>query len=98
MTIPAIFLGFVLSTFYAAGFHLLRGGGAAHFLFYIVLSWLGFWGGHFLAEFLGWSFFKIGPLNLAFATIGSGIFLLIGRWLSRVEVGEEDKGSKSSLR
>lgn len=97
MTLPAIFLGFLLSTLYAAGFHLTRGGNAAHFLFYIVLSWVGFWGGHFLGVYLNWSFFPIGPLNLGVGTLGSGIFLLIGRWLSRVEPSGEDRPNKSSV-
>jgi len=85
MTIPAILLGFLLSSLLAACFHIIFGGGAAHFLFYLILSWIGFWSGNFMGEYLGWSFVRIGPINLGFSTIGCGIFLIFGRWLSRVE-------------
>ena len=91
MTMPAIFLGFIISTIYGAGFHLLRGGGAAHLLFYLVLAWVGFWGGNFLGIYMEWSLIPLGPLHLGLATISSGLFLLFGRWLSRVEPQEENK-------
>ncbi len=85
MTIPMILLGLIISTLYSAVFHLVVGGGAVHFFAYIILSAIGFWIGNFIGVYLELSFFPIGALHLGFATIGSGVFLLIGRWLSRVE-------------
>jgi hypothetical protein len=85
MTIPALLLGFVISTLYGTLFHLWRGGGAARFLLYLILGWLGFWAGHTLAVHLGWSFLDIGPLHLGMATLGSFVFLGGGYWLSLVE-------------
>jgi hypothetical protein len=85
MTIPTLLLGFVISTLYGALFHLWRGGGAARFLLYLLLSWLGFWAGHFLGVHFKWSFFDVGPLHLGMATLFSLVFLAIGYWLSLVE-------------
>jgi hypothetical protein len=84
MNIPAILVGFIISTLYGALFHLWRGGGLGHLLFYIILSWVGFWTGQFLASYLGLTFFSIGPLHVGLATLGSLILLLIGYWLSLV--------------
>ncbi len=86
MTLPAFLLGFVLSTLYGAAFHLWRGGSLGRLIFYLALSWAGFWIGQFLAELLGWSFLSVGPLHLGMATLVSAIFLLAGYWLSLVEV------------
>jgi hypothetical protein len=35
---------------------------------------------------IDWRFASIGPLNVGLATLGSAAFLLVGEWLSRVEV------------
>jgi len=85
MTIPMILLGLIISTLFAAVFHLVVGGGATHLFAYIILSAIGFWIGNFIGVYFELSFFPIGALHLGFATIGSGVFLLTGRWLSKVE-------------
>jgi len=85
MTLPALILGFLVSTFYGAAFHVWRGGGAGRLLLYLLLGWAGFWAGHFLAVRMGWTLYSIGPLRLGTATIGSLAFLCIGHWLSLVE-------------
>lgn len=89
MTLPSIFLGFIISTLYGALFHLWRGGGAGKLLLYLILGWSGFWVGHSLGEYFGWSFDKLGPLHLGSATMMSIVFLLIGYWLTLVEVYRE---------
>ncbi|MCJ7724422.1 MAG: hypothetical protein MUP03_09840 [Anaerolineales bacterium] len=86
MTFPSFFLGLLISTLYGALFHLIRGGGLGRLLFYLILAWIGFWGGHLLADWLGWSFGMLGPLNLGLATILSLIVLVVGYWLSLIEV------------
>jgi hypothetical protein len=90
MTIPALIIGLILSTLYGAVFHLWRGGGAGRLLLYLILSWIGFWAGHFLGEALGWNFFGLGALNAGMATLGSLLFLGIGYWLSLVDESEEE--------
>ncbi|MEW5829493.1 MAG: hypothetical protein AB1846_11425 [Chloroflexota bacterium] len=86
MTLPSILLGVVLSTLYGAAFHLLRGGSLGRLALYLVLSWAGFWIGHFAAGALGWSFVPVGALEAGFATLGSLLFLGLGYWLSLVEI------------
>ncbi len=86
MTLPAIVFGVVLSTAYGAAFHFWKGGSLKRLFLYILLAWLGFWGGHFLGSKLNWDFAAVGPLNTGAATLGSAVFLFVGEWLSRVEV------------
>jgi hypothetical protein len=86
ITIPTLLFGAVLATLYGTIFHLWRGGGAGRLLLYLILSWLGFWLGHFLADYLGLNFFKIGSLQVLFASVGSILFMLLGYWLSPVKV------------
>ena len=85
MTLPAFLLGFIISTLYGAAFHFWRGGKAGRLLLYLILSWVGFWFGHFLAVRLGLAFGSIGPLHLGLATVGSVVFLVVGYWLSLAE-------------
>ncbi len=88
MTIPSLLIGLVISSLYAAVFHLLRGGGPGRLLLYILLTWIGFWGGHILGDFRSWHFLGLGPLNLGMATVGSIFTLAIGYWLSLVDTSE----------
>ncbi len=86
MTFPAIIFGIVLSTVYGTAFHFWKGGSLNRLLLYVVLSWLGFWTGHIVGSAIGWSFAAAGPINTGMATLGSAVFLLVGEWLSRVEI------------
>jgi hypothetical protein len=86
MTFPAIIFGIVLSTIYGTAFHFFKDGSLNRLFLYIILSWLGFWSGHFVGGALGWSFAAAGPLNAGMATLGSVVFLFVGEWLSRVEI------------
>lgn len=89
MTLPALLFGIVLSSLYGALFHLWRGGGPGRILLYQVLAWAGFWAGHFGGIWLVWQFWTVGPLNVGPATLGSLLFLLVGHWLSLVEISRE---------
>lgn len=91
MTFPSFLFGLLISTLYGAAFHLWRGGSLSHLLFYLILGWIGFWGGHLLGSWLGWTFAAVGPLNLGLATLGSLVVLLVGNWLSQVEVARDRK-------
>jgi len=46
-----------------------------------MISWTGFWTGHFLAQRLGIGFVSVGSLNLGIATVASFIFMIIGYWV-----------------
>ena len=100
MTFPAILFGFVLSSAYGAAFHFWKGGGLNKLVLFVLLAWLGFWAGHFAGNALDWTFASVGPLNtgmgtlgrsgsmdrMSFGTLGAALFLLVGEWLSRVQV------------
>lgn len=85
MIIQNIILGFLLATLYGAGFHFFKGGAIWRLALYIVFGWAGFWGGHFLANSLGWTFLRVGTLNIGLATIVSFFVIIIGYWLSQVQ-------------
>jgi hypothetical protein len=86
MTIPSLLLGILISSLYGVAFHVWRGGSVGRLILYLMLSWIGFWTGHIVAEYFGWSLVKLGPINLGLATIFSIIFLIFGYWLSQVQV------------
>ena len=85
MTIPAFVLGALLATLYGALFHLWRGGGPGKLMLFILLGWVGFWGGHTIANILSISIGAYGPLKIGMATIGSITIMLLGYWLSKFE-------------
>ena len=85
MPIPSLLLGFLISSLYGALFHLWRGGGPKRIFFYLILAWMGFFSGHFIAVWRGWVLFPLGSLNLGFGTLGALIFLFVGDWLGRIE-------------
>ena len=89
MTLPAFLFGFLLSTLYGVAFHFWKEDDIKHLFLYLILSWLGFLCGHLLGGAIGWTFAAVGPLNAGMATLGSAIFLFVGRWLSQVQVERE---------
>lgn len=89
MTIPALLIGMLIATLTGAAFHLWRGGGFGRLVLYLVLGWIGFWAGHLIGQRLGWTFGSLGPLRLGMAILTSLVFLLVGHWLSLVEVNKK---------
>jgi hypothetical protein len=88
MTLPAFLFGLLVSTLYGAAFHVWRGGGFWRLVLYILLSWGGFWAGHFAGSRMGLEFGQVGPLQIGAGTAAAVIFLLVGYWLSLVKVQE----------
>jgi hypothetical protein len=86
MTTPGLLLGFLLSTLYGALFHFWLGGRGSKLLLFFVLSWIGFWVGHFVAAVFTLGFASLGPLNLGMATLGSIAILALGNWLSQIDI------------
>jgi hypothetical protein len=86
MTIPILVFGALLASLYGAVFHLWRDGGLGRLILYLVLSWAGFAAGELLGRALGWSFWSVGSLHLGMASVGSIVFLIVGYWLSLVQV------------
>ncbi|MCP4141147.1 MAG: hypothetical protein GY755_12845 [Chloroflexi bacterium] len=85
MNIPSLFLAFLVASLLGVLYHLWRGGGPKRILFYLILAWLGFFAGHFAAQWSNWFIYPIGELNLGFALIGALIFLFVGDWLGKIE-------------
>ena len=86
MNIPILIFGIVLSTLYGALFHFWKGGSIKRLLLMIGLAWMGFWFGHFIGKIANISFGLVGTLNAGMASLGSLLFLVVGDWLSLVEV------------
>jgi hypothetical protein len=50
MSLPAVLLGFVISSLYGVLFHIVRDGRIARLLLYLALSWAGFALGHLMGR------------------------------------------------
>ena len=81
MNIPTLIFGGLIATLYGAIFHLIRGGSLGRLIAYILISWAGFWAGHFLAQRFAFGFVSVGSLNLGSATISSFVFMIFGYWI-----------------
>jgi hypothetical protein len=86
MTYPSLLLGFLIASLLGAAFHLWRGGSFGRLLLYLVLGWIGFWAGHFLAGYMEWTYDRVGPLHAGTGAIASLLLLMVGHWLSKIEV------------
>lgn len=86
MTIPLVVFAFLIASLYGALFHLWRDGGLGRLLYYVVLSWVGFALGEWAGTAFGWKFASVGSLHIGAATLGSLAFLVVGHWLSLIQV------------
>jgi len=91
MTLPSLLFALLVGLLYGALYHLFRGGGFWRLLFYLSLSVFGFAVGHLVGLWRGWIFIPLGSLNFGMSSICSLIILVIGDWLSRIEVDRESK-------
>ncbi|MFN2303280.1 MAG: hypothetical protein ACK2TV_06050 [Anaerolineales bacterium] len=85
MTFPAIVFSFFIATMLGSFLHLWRGGGFFKLILYLVLSWIGFFGGHLLAESFSINFLNLGSIHLGMGILGSIVLLSLGYWLSLVD-------------
>jgi hypothetical protein len=86
MTFPAIIFSFFVATLFGSLLHLWRGGGLLRLVLYLSMSWLGFFGGHFLADTFSIRFIVVGTIHLGMGILGSLVFLGLGYWLSLVDL------------
>ncbi|HUE98577.1 MAG TPA: hypothetical protein VMN99_04940 [Anaerolineales bacterium] len=91
MTLPTLLFGLLIALFFGALYHLLRGGGFWRLLLYSSLSVFGFAAGHLIGIWREWLFIPLGSLNLGLSSIGSIVLLILGDWLSRIEVTQGSK-------
>ncbi len=74
---PALILAAVLSTAYAAFFHLWRRGDKTALQNYTMASWVGFAVGHVVGDIVGIHWLQVGHLSVLNGTIGAIVSLLI---------------------
>ncbi len=86
MTFPAFIFSFFLALIFGSFLHLWRGGSPGKLVLYLVLSLIGFFGGHIIANILSLQFFQVGTINLGFGILGSIVLLALGYWLSLVDI------------
>ena len=89
MTLPTIFFALLIASLCGVLFHILRGGNGWRLLLYIGLSSLGFALGQWISTSLGWNLYMFGALDIGMGVIGSVLVLILGVWLSRIEVQKE---------
>ncbi len=82
MTFPGFIFGMLFATFYGVIFHLATGGGLSRLIGDILVAWLGFWAGHFLAAWQGWSWGMVGTLRFAPATLSTALLLILWLYLA----------------
>lgn len=85
MTFPAIIFSFFVASLFGSLLHLWRNGGLFRLVLYLVLSWIGFFGGHILAQILSIHFLDLGTIHLGMGILGSLALLGLGYWLSLVD-------------
>jgi hypothetical protein len=76
MSTTTLFLAFLVSSACGLLYHLIRGGGFGRMLLLLVASWPSFILGHWLGEWWGWPFLRIGALNLGSALLTTLLLLL----------------------
>jgi hypothetical protein len=91
MTLPAILFALLVALLYGAVYHLIRNGGFWRLILYLGLSVFGFVAGYLFGVWRGWVFLPLGSLDLGTSSAGSVIVLLLGDWLSRMDVRPESK-------
>jgi hypothetical protein len=91
MTLPSLLFALLIALLYGALYHLIRGGGFWRFLLYLFLSILGFALGHLIGLWRGWILIPIGTINFGLSSVGSIVLLLLGDWLTQIEVDGQSK-------
>ncbi len=92
MTLPGVLLALLLATACGLAFHLIRGGSVARMALYVLTAWVCFFAGHALAQVLGWTFGRLGSLNLAVAALATIFGLLAVSFLARPEGDHRPSG------
>lgn len=81
----SLILGFLLSTAFGSGFHVLMGGPTRRILLYVLAAWIGFGLGHFVGDLLNIEVLLLGPLHLLTASLGAWIALIFSYWFVAYE-------------
>jgi hypothetical protein len=85
MTIPSLFLGWLMASACGLLFHVVRGGRLSHLLLYLIASWIAFFLGNTVGNWLDWQIARFGTLNLFPAFLAT----LIGLITASILIGPE---------
>ncbi len=90
MTTQSFLFGWLIATGCGLTYHLVRGGRLKRLMFLLASAWVAFFLGHWVGGALGWTMFRIGPLNLASALVGT----LLGLVAADILLGSEARTGK----
>ncbi len=76
MTLPSLFLGWLMASACGLLFHAIRGGPIQRLLLYLVTSWIAFFLGNTAGDWLDWQIGRFGTLNLFPAFLATVIGLI----------------------
>lgn len=82
ISIPQLVFGSLIAGLIGSVIHLILGGKPLRLVFSLIFSWIGFWAGQALSVRLGFSFFKLGTINLGIAATSALILGLLGYWIA----------------
>ena len=89
MTLPTLLFAILIAMLCGVLFHIFRSGNGWRLLFNLGSSLLGFAVGQGVHIWQGWGLFVFGALDIGMGIAGSVLFLILGEWLSRIEVKNE---------
>jgi uncharacterized membrane protein YeaQ/YmgE (transglycosylase-associated protein family) len=89
MSFPTLLFALLIAFLCGALFNIFRNGNGWRLFYYLVLSLLGFAVGQWVHVSQGWILFVFGMLDIGLGVVGSIVFLILGEWLSRIEVKNE---------
>jgi len=78
---PMIVFSLLLSTLYAAAFHLFKGRNLKDLLFFWLAAVIGFFSGQIVGDRLDLPLWQIGQVHLIEASLAAILFLLLSWWL-----------------
>jgi hypothetical protein len=82
MSLPTVYLGFLIASLIGLAFHALRGGTLGRLVLYLVTAWVAFFLGHALAALMGWDAGRLGGLNLLPAIVATVTGLMVASLLA----------------
>ena len=85
MTLPAYLLSFLFATILGLIFHVIVGGRGWRIIYFVLLSWIGFFLGNAIGQAVEWKWMNVGAIHSIPASIGSILILLLGFWLGKVQ-------------
>ncbi len=91
MTLPSALFALLLASALGLLFHFVRGGGASKIALFVPASWLAFFAGHFVGEWMDWRLLRVGPLNLFPAILATAFGLILASILSGPEARDRPK-------